>query len=293
MNGGISAKAEQNQDSGTVVLALDTSTAAMAASVMRGSEVLAEVQSLAERNHSVHVITHVKELLQKAGISRDGLDAIVVGSGPGSYTGMRIAVTAAKTLGWAWHKQVVGVSSLEAVALGGWSSGMASGAKEFEDVAERVLHIVVPIMDARRGGVYTACFDSDNKGADWRRGEPDGVRLMADWAEHIANAAAEQAKERPVVVWLTGDLSLHGEGAAKLAGLGAASGVEVRLAPYVLDGRFVGQLGLERLRRGETDDVHSLIPNYTQLTEAEVKLKQRLQMEEIGAEQKHVGAGGQ
>jgi tRNA threonylcarbamoyladenosine biosynthesis protein TsaB len=302
--------ARQPVGTGLTVLALDTSTAALAAAVMRDGETLAEVQSMAERNHSVHVITHIKEMLNSAGVSGDELDGIVVGSGPGSYTGMRIAVTAAKTLAWVWEKPLVGISSLEAVALGGWNDGMrqlsaleaeanvAEGMTSLKDAVAKAKpsHWVVPIMDARRGGVYTACFACGGNGEGWTRREEDGVRLMADWIGELVEAAslAGSTGGGAPIVWLTGDLSLHGESADKMVELGKTADVEVRLAPYVLEGRYLGRLGAERLRRGDVDDVHSFIPNYTQLTEAEVKLKQRRQQAERDniTEQKLAGADG-
>jgi tRNA threonylcarbamoyladenosine biosynthesis protein TsaB len=254
------------------IIALDTSTAAMAAAITRGDEVLAEIESLAERNHSVHVITHIKALLQETGISNKELDAIVVGSGPGSYTGMRIAVTAAKTLAWAWEKPLTGVSSLEAIAYGALHVGLGLDAGADLAASAPGTHWVLPIMDARRGQVYSACFTSD-KGSVWSRRLPDGVRIMQDWVEEIATEAAATGQAEPPVIWLTGDLSLHGDAAHKLQELGRTGGVDVRLLPHVLKGQFLARLGRQRLASGIIENTHTFTPNYTQLTEAEVKLK--------------------
>ena len=81
-------------------LALDTSTAVMAASVMEGHALLEERNERAERNHSVHVVPVMEQLLEASSTQPGQLDGIAVGIGPGSYTGIRIAVTAAKTLAW-------------------------------------------------------------------------------------------------------------------------------------------------------------------------------------------------
>ncbi|MEK3882348.1 tRNA (adenosine(37)-N6)-threonylcarbamoyltransferase complex dimerization subunit type 1 TsaB [Paenibacillus sp. PL2-23] len=255
------------------VLALDTSTAAMSAAVLRGGEVLAEIESIAERNHSVHVITHVQAMLKQASVGRDELDAIVVGSGPGSYTGMRIAVTAAKTLAWVWEKPLVGISSLEAIAYGALHEGI--GAKEGELFNKLTgAHWVIPVMDARRGQVYGAAFKG-SIGAGWCRFREDGVRIMLDWVDDIVREAKElQGEERPVI-WLTGDPSLHGEAAGKLQTAGEAAGIAVHVLPHVLKGRFLAQLGMRQLSAGLTENVHTFAPNYTQLTEAEVKLEAR------------------
>ena len=254
------------------VLALDTSTAAMSAAVLRGNEVLSEIESIAERNHSVPVITHVKSILEEARVSREELDAIVVGSGPGSYTGMRIAVTAAKTLAWAWEKPLTGVSSLEAIAYGALHEGI--GAPSGEPMSERLegTHWVIPIMDARRGQVYGAAFEA-SRHSGWRRKLDDGVRIMLDWVDDIAREAeARHENDRPAI-WLTGDLSLHGEAANKLQEKGRYFGLTVNLLPHVLRGRHLAELGRRNLAAGSLAPVHTFTPNYTQLTEAEVKLK--------------------
>ncbi|MDQ6420091.1 tRNA (adenosine(37)-N6)-threonylcarbamoyltransferase complex dimerization subunit type 1 TsaB [Paenibacillus sp. LHD-117] len=267
------------------VIALDTSTAAMAAAVLRGGVTLSEVQSLAERNHSVHVISHVKAMMSEAGVAPDELAAIIVGNGPGSYTGMRIAVTAAKTLAWCWRKPLVGVSSLEAIGFGAWHRGaervLMAGEEAFarQEWGREREHWVLPIMDARRGQVYSAGFVCRADGAaleDWTRFAEDGVRLMDQWVESIAERIGAEAGRlggAAPVIWLVGDLSLHEQSAERLAALGGSLGADVRLMPYVMEGRFLAELGLKRLSAGESDDVHTFIPNYTQLTEAEVKLK--------------------
>ncbi|MHA6480596.1 tRNA (adenosine(37)-N6)-threonylcarbamoyltransferase complex dimerization subunit type 1 TsaB [Paenibacillus sp. strain BS8-2] len=268
------------------IIALDTSTAAMAAAVMHNGEVLSEVQSLAERNHSVHVISHLKELLVSSQVAPEELAGIVVGNGPGSYTGMRIAVTAAKTLAWCWGKPLIGVSSLEAVAYGAWHRGvegqLGDGNKKSApaEITSDGEHWVLPIMDARRGQVYSAGFlsrESGYAGVVWSRFADDGVRLMEQWVDTLVErmSALDESQSKPVV-WLVGDLSLHEPTAARLVAEAALLGVVVRLMPYVMEGRFLAELGQQRLAAGESDDVHSFIPNYTQLTEAEVKLKAKL-----------------
>jgi tRNA threonylcarbamoyladenosine biosynthesis protein TsaB len=266
------------------VIALDTSTAAMAAAVMRDGEVLGEVQSLAERNHSVHVISHIKSLLASSQVAPEELAGIIVGNGPGSYTGMRIAVTAAKTLAWCWGKPLVAVSSLEAIAYGAWHRGTEGlpfgldGNHEEEPTPDRE-HWVLPIMDARRGQVYSAGFLCRPRGMSatgWSRFAGDGVRLMEQWVDAIVERVSAMARlsvSGMPVIWLTGDLSLHEASAERLAAEAAKHGADVRLLPYVMEGRFLAELGRFRIAAGEWDDVHALIPNYTQLTEAEVKLK--------------------
>ncbi|MBH5320022.1 tRNA (adenosine(37)-N6)-threonylcarbamoyltransferase complex dimerization subunit type 1 TsaB [Paenibacillus sp. GSMTC-2017] len=260
---------EQNKGEYRSLIALDTSTAAMAAAILKGEEVVAEIQSLAERNHSVHVISHLKALMLEAGMNQEELGAIVVGNGPGSYTGMRIAVTAAKTLAWVWDKPLVGVSSLEAIAYGAWHNGLGNDSEQIVSPTE---HWILPIMDARRGQVYSAGF-STTEGAEWTRWLDDGVRLMHNWVDELIAKLKVEQQGKEIVIWLVGDLSLHQQSAELLKELGQAAGADVRLYSYVLEGQYLAKLGKKKLEAGQLEHAHTYTPNYTQLTEAEVKLK--------------------
>ncbi|OMF22347.1 tRNA (adenosine(37)-N6)-threonylcarbamoyltransferase complex dimerization subunit type 1 TsaB [Paenibacillus sp. FSL H8-0548] len=260
---------EQNYQSVTI-LALDTATAAMAAAIVSGEDVRAEIQTWAERNHSVHVVSHIKEMLIKSGLAEESIDAIAVGNGPGSYTGMRIAVSVAKTLAWVWNKPLVAVSSLEAIAYGAWHHALEEQAEGAKAAAGE--HWVLPIMDARRGQVYSAGFSMSAEGR-WSRWTPDGVRLMKDFVEQLEQRLAAEPSGAVKSISLVGDLSLHEQGAEQLQQIGAAAGVIVRLQPFVQEGKWIARLGRIKLEAGQIEDPHLLIPNYTQLTEAEVVWK--------------------
>ncbi len=247
-------------------LALDTSTASLAVSVMEQDKLLSEVNTNADRNHSVHLHPVLAQALAEAGLGMNQMDGIAVGVGPGSYTGIRIAVTAAKTLAWANHLPVVGVSSLHALAWG----GLKSGWNEAEPKAG--IHWIIPLLDARRGQVYTALFaaDSESRKSAPIRLEADGIRLMKSWVEAIKERISMlPQEERPVCLWFIGEVELHAETARWLE---PGFGERLHIHPYSLEGRWLGYLGAARLLAGETDDVHTLVPNYTQLSEAEANL---------------------
>lgn len=258
-----------SQQSPYRVLAIDTSTAALAVAVMNNDQLLAEKTVFAERNHSVYLTTTIAETLELAGVNKSELDGIAVGIGPGSYTGIRIAVTTAKTLAWALKLPVAGFSSLEALALGGWEHGLTSIAESKQSVPPRTseLHWVIPLVDGRRGQVYTALF-AGTSGQLLRRMETDGIRLMVDWSKTIAKwIQSAEPEERPTTVWFVGETEVHGVTAE--SELGSLLGEQLRIVPYLLDGAPVGRVGADLLQQGASDDIHGLIPNYTQLSEAE------------------------
>ncbi|WP_127507141.1 tRNA (adenosine(37)-N6)-threonylcarbamoyltransferase complex dimerization subunit type 1 TsaB [Paenibacillus humicus] len=187
-----------------LVLALDTSTAVLAAALTRGGEVLASVQSPAERNHSAHVVPAVQKLLADAGISPGQLDGIAAGIGPGSYTGVRIAASVAKTLAWAWKLPIVGVSTLEALAVGAWrehaGQGSEAAAASHGGAADAAASAVAGSMELAGAGVQ-ADTDRDRRGAaqpdtdrNQRRTVQSGAdAVVASWAVPLIDARRGQA----------------------------------------------------------------------------------------------------
>ncbi|MDQ0194014.1 tRNA (adenosine(37)-N6)-threonylcarbamoyltransferase complex dimerization subunit type 1 TsaB [Paenibacillus wynnii] len=246
-------------------LALDTSTATLGVAVTENNSVVHEINASGERNHSVHLLPIIEQALQASGTSGNSLAGISVGVGPGSYTGTRIAVSAAKTLAWAWDIPVVGVSSLQALAWGGFM-------KSSEDAVDdhHAPDWIIPLLDARRGQAYTALFASNGRVSPERLA-PDAIRLMQDWVQQLIQLLqqAEVEGNKPHCLWFVGETSLHAsdESLELLRGI-----TDIRAVPYELEGRWTGFLGEERHSHG-SDDIHSLIPNYTQLTEAEVNLR--------------------
>ncbi len=265
------------------LLALDTSTSSLAVAVMENGKLLAEKNIHAERNHSAYLVSAIGDVLTAAGVAKAELDGIAVGVGPGSYTGARIAVTTAKTLAWALRLPVFGVSSLEAIALGGWArsagqdaaaigAALSPSAEAAKSGAVRQSRSagdwIVPLVDARRGQAYTALFAAE-AGRMPERLEPDGIRLMASWTEQLAGLLDSLApEERPSGVWFVGETALH-EPAVEM--LRPILGEVLHLIPYELEGIWAGLAGARRALLRGGDDMHALEPNYTQLAEAEAK----------------------
>ncbi|APB72164.1 tRNA (adenosine(37)-N6)-threonylcarbamoyltransferase complex dimerization subunit type 1 TsaB [Paenibacillus polymyxa] len=258
-------------------LTLDTATTVMAAALMNGRELLGESNVYGERNHSVHVISELERLLNEEGLTRDDVDGIAVGVGPGSYTGIRIAVTAAKTLAWAWGVPVTSISTLHALAWGGWNRGIEMKGQEDKNESvnngssgAQAADWIVPVLDARRGQVYTGLFavNTVDDVESQQRLEPDAIRLMTAWTDDLLQRLeALPSEERPPVIWLVGETAVHAETAERLRAWS-----ELRIVPYELEGRWVGRLGADKLLRQEHDELHTLVPNYTQLAEAEANL---------------------
>ncbi|UHA71986.1 tRNA (adenosine(37)-N6)-threonylcarbamoyltransferase complex dimerization subunit type 1 TsaB [Paenibacillus sp. 481] len=253
------------------LLAIDTSTNVLAVAALRGSGMapLANLQSEAERNHAIKLVPAMQAMIRDLGWTQDDVNVLAVGIGPGSYTGVRVAVTAAKTLAWAWRKPVVGVSSLHALALSGWEA-----AQQHMEQAQGSVW-VYPLMDARRGQAYTArfAFEHGERAAVDSLGvrqNEDSIRLVASVVEEAEVLLAHNEGQPQAQVWLVGDVEPHRE---LLEALQAKLGSRVRIVGCKLSAAWIGRLALADLERGvPTADIHQLEPNYAQLTEAETKL---------------------
>lgn len=244
-------------------LAIDTSTATMAGAVTRGEQLLSSVQTASERNHSIHIMTNIEKLLKSSGTQLHELDGIITGIGPGSYTGVRIAVTAAKTLAWTSGKPLVGVSSLAALALSGYLS----------EVEDRGKTLVLPLMDARRGQVYTAAFQLQTEREQCTRLHQDHIVLMEDWCAHWVSQFPMLLAKGVTSVAFYGDVMLHEASITSFTDAAVQHGITVQSAPHQMMGKALALLGQGSWLKEQivVAEPHELVPNYAQLTEAEVK----------------------
>ncbi|MFS1663578.1 tRNA (adenosine(37)-N6)-threonylcarbamoyltransferase complex dimerization subunit type 1 TsaB [Streptococcus sp. zg-JUN1979] len=132
------------------VLSFDTSSKALSVALLDGESLMAESLLAIKKNHSTSLMPTIDFLMTSVGWQAEDLERIVVAKGPGSYTGLRVAVATAKMLAYSLGIDLVGVSSLYAL----------TGEADKDE-------LVVPIMDARRQNVYVGFYQN-------------GESLMAD-----------------------------------------------------------------------------------------------------------------
>ena len=125
------------------VLAFDTSSKALSVALLEEENRLAELTLTIKKNHSITLMPTIEFLMASIDWKPTDLDRIVVAEGPGSYTGLRIAVATAKTLAQTLKIDLVGVSSLLAL------------------VPEGIEGLAIPVMDARRNHVYAGFYQED------------------------------------------------------------------------------------------------------------------------------------
>ncbi|MGX9136226.1 tRNA (adenosine(37)-N6)-threonylcarbamoyltransferase complex dimerization subunit type 1 TsaB [Rummeliibacillus sp. JY-2-4R] len=125
-------------------LGIDTANSPLAIAIVKDGQVIASEVTNIRVNHSAGVMPAIEHIFKKVNISPKEIDAIAVSKGPGSYTGVRIGVTIAKTLSWTLQKPLVGVSSLKVLAANAF---MFKG-------------VICSLIDARRQNVYAAAFNA-------------------------------------------------------------------------------------------------------------------------------------
>jgi tRNA threonylcarbamoyladenosine biosynthesis protein TsaB len=132
-----------------LILSIDTSAIASAALLNGEGEILAAFATEDTRSHAEVLAPGIADLLEAEGLASADLDAVVVGVGPGPFTGLRSGIVTARTLGFAWDKPVHGVMSLDAIAFEAALDAWRLGIDEF-----------VVATDARRKEVYWAHYRS-------------------------------------------------------------------------------------------------------------------------------------
>jgi tRNA threonylcarbamoyladenosine biosynthesis protein TsaB len=195
-------------------------------------------------SHCAGLPEAVEELLDAVGLRLPGLAGIAVGIGPGSFTGLRVGLSYAKGVASALGIALVGVSSLDAIAL--------SAAR---DAGPGVT--ICPVIDARRGEVYAALYRSSGDALE---------RATGDFAVSVDELAAR----------LSGDVVVVGEAMGEevrraAQGRGVCTVVVAGAAESSLRGSLVAVLGAGRLATSDTDDAATVEPLYVRAADAQAR----------------------
>lgn len=223
------------------ILAMDTSNNALGVALIEEDRVLGEYITNLKKNHSVRIMPAIETLMKDCEKTPKDLTKIIVAKGPGSYTGVRIGVTIAKTLAWSLNIPLVGVSSLEILAAG--TGRYFNG-------------YVSPFFDARRGQIYTGLYRSSLQ-QQLQTVEKDQLVLSVNWAEKLKSLAEP-------ILFVGGDVELHRDTIQAALGDQAIFAAITEHNPRPSELAFLG-----KDRPGE--DIHTFVPNYIRLAEAEAK----------------------
>jgi tRNA threonylcarbamoyladenosine biosynthesis protein TsaB len=222
------------------VLAIDTSNQALGVALYDDEKIIGEYMTNLKKNHSIRIMPAIKMLMKDCERTPKELSKIVVAKGPGSYTGVRIGVTIAKTLAWSLQLPLAGVSSLEILAAG--------AGRYFNGV-------IAPIFDARRGQVYAGLYSYQN--GRLVTVQNDALVLAAEWAEKLKSIDKQ-------ILFIGNDLVIHRPTFEKVLGSQAVFAELTENNPRPSELALLG-----KDKPGE--DIHSFVPNYIRIAEAEAK----------------------
>ena len=128
-----------------LILSIETSTTVCSVALTKGETIIAESKLLEDKSHASHLTILIQEILNESNYEMSDIKAVAISEGPGSYTGLRIGVSTAKGLCYALGVQLIGVSTLKAMALEVSWAGYSDS-------------LLCPMIDARRMEVYTAMY---------------------------------------------------------------------------------------------------------------------------------------
>ena len=224
-----------------IILGIDTATESAQVALVEDGKQRAGAHTDGTKTHSETLLETILLVLEKARVSMGEIGLIAVGIGPGAWTSLRVGVTTAKTLSYALNIPIIGMSTLDVVA---------AGVADYKGM-------VIPVIDARKGEVYSAPFISDGLG---------GIKRVGDYRSMATDEFFKSHRGNYLVV---------GNGVSVL-GEGFPRGVE--LAPESLwqpDASVLCRLALERFKGGGDDDPKDIVPLYVRRSDAEINLEKR------------------
>lgn len=243
------------------LLAIDTTTSSTGAAIYTWSPEAPQgawtgtfdaVTILEEDKRQAEALLPIMEaMMAKAGLSVQAMDAFACAQGPGSFTGLRIGVTMAKTMAQFAEKPVVGISSLAALAMEGEGPGN---------------YLRVPVIDARANRIFAAAYKREGDGQTPRLQAllPESLYYQEDFLKQLTQeleagpyaGVVFSGKGMKAHAFLTEEASFPYE---VFQGQGSLSPVEA-----------IARMAAARLDRGEADSVLDLTPHYLRKSQAEL-----------------------
>ena len=218
-----------------IYLGIDTSNSPLAIALAKEDAILIEETSNLKINHSLTAMPAVEELMAKAKVSPAQLTHIAVAEGPGSYTGVRIGLTIAKTLAWSLKIPLHMVSSLKVLAANGQSFN----------------GLICPLMDARRGTAFMGAYDGESLES-----------LIPDQHSDVREFLLQLKETGRPVLFVGTDIELHKEAIVEILGSQAVFAALQNRLPRASNLIMLAKQSAEQ-------DVHHAVPEYRRITEAE------------------------
>ena len=223
-----------------MILALDTSTDMCGIALYRPAEgVLAEQSWLSGREQTTQLLPNVQRLMSLVNVHNSDLTGVAVATGPGSFSGVRIGISVAKSIAYALGLPIWGVPTLDVLA--------------YQQVAVTAAQVCA-VLNAGRGRLAWALYRT--RGTRWQRLTPYTNSTPQEMAEAVVQY------ESNVATLFCGEIN-----AETAIVLREVAGKDAAIAPAAAAVRragYLAELALQRSNRGESDDVATLQPIYLQ-----------------------------
>lgn len=221
------------------ILAFDTSNQPLSVALFDGGQLVAQKETDIAKNHSEQLLPIIDTVVRDAGWQPADLERIIVSQGPGSYTGLRLAVTTAKTLAFTLGIELVGVSSLALLAMN----------------IQEDNTLIIPMMDARNGNVYAGQYT-------WVDGQL--INIVPDQHTAVVDMPTKITADYARVVYV-GDGAIYQEQLqARVPSAEFAVGAANK--PHAAN---MLALASTSVVLKNMDDIHQFVPNYLRVTQAE------------------------
>lgn len=220
-----------------LTIAIDTSNTTLSIALVEDNQILYEIIETTKNDHSRRLMSAIDRMFKQTQRFPKDLDLISVAKGPGSYTGVRIGVTVAKTLAWTLKKPLVGVSSLEILARNLYEEGY-----------------VVPLFDARRQSVFAGVYDGKTYES-----------VIADGHYDLSQLLEILSKKDKKIYFLGNDVVKYWEVITQTLGNKA-----IKVEDADLNIPHASILAQIAVNRKPVNDIHHFCPTYHRLPEAEV-----------------------
>jgi len=230
------------------ILGIETSTRTGSVALMDEERLIAEYTLNLSQTHTSRLMPAIDQVLKDACITINQVDGIAVSLGPGSFTGLRIGISTAKGLAQALSKPIVGIPTLDGLAFNlPYTTG-----------------IICPILDARKGEVYAALYES-----------PDGnLKRLSDYVVCGPGKLMDELQK-----FSASTIIFLGDGVERYGGLITKSlGKSALFAPKAMrlaSAGSIAELGLKKLKGSEGTNLFKVRPLYLRLSDAELKWQER------------------
>lgn len=229
-----------------LAIAIDTSQDICTLALGKDTQIIAEYHFRHKMDLLRRIMPNIESMVSDAGLTVQDIEGVVVSLGPGSFTGLRIGVTIAKSLAYVLSKPIVGVGTLDAIA---------------RSVAPVEADIICPMIHARKGEVYWAMFDS---AAEMR---------IAEYAVSPIGEVIREASDRGANVYFCGSGATHNAEAIRHA-FGNSALTALHWADFAR-GAALLDIGIKKLNEGFTDNPIALAPLYVKKPTPVVRLEEK------------------